>query len=206
LLPPPVATTVNATISAVGSGFQAINLGFHSDLLVDSGNTRAPFDSIGLTTGGFPAGTPAGNAGSSLILQSDGAMTILGNGSTFFPLVSPPDSFIFPGGAVFISQTTLNQTVPVLTAYTTSAASWKGVFYEADTLNLFAYTQVNGNSWLNVNKLPSTGVPIAYSLVSLGLNAFGNVLTPSAVHLNAYTTVVGGGPVEFCPGIPPLCP
>ena len=69
---------VFASLSVVGGGFQAINLGFTGDLVVDSGATLTPFAIVGFASPVLFPPPLVANGGSQLILQASGNIDING--------------------------------------------------------------------------------------------------------------------------------
>ncbi|MCC7218350.1 MAG: hypothetical protein IT517_16355, partial [Burkholderiales bacterium] len=136
---------VNVSVSAVGGGFQAVNLRVLGDAIVDSGVTTTPFIGVPLTTGGLPAGGIQGNLGSQLILAADGAMTVMGMPtlSLFGPLIA----FQWPGGASFIAGTTLQTFTPIYNAWSVSSPPYGGVFFDAPYIALGSYIATSGTAW-----------------------------------------------------------
>ena len=188
---------VNVTISAVGAGFQAVNVGITGNASVNSGYTYTPFNAVGLTTGTTPAGGLIGNGGSQLIVNASGTLDIWdGFISSFFE---------FPGGIAFKAGGVLTQNVPVYNAWTLQALPYQGVFFEAPTINALSYIATNGNSWANWSIKPVAGAPTIYQIKQPAPTTFGFVATPSAAHLNTYSLLITGTPVNTCPGFPPVC-
>ena len=104
---------------------------------------------------------------------------------------------------MFKSGGTLTQLTPVYNAWTTVAQPFQGIFFEAPIINALAYTATNGNSWTNYSVLPLTGVPVVYQItqtpptgIALG---FGFLPSPLAPHLNTYSKLLTGTPVNTCP-------
>jgi hypothetical protein len=200
-----------ASIGAVGAGFQAINLGFTGDLIVDSGATVTPFSGIGLTTGFFPAGGLIGNGGSQMILSASGSMDIVADSGAQFatyaggPGLNPFGFFEFPGGLVFKSDSaaTLTQFVPVYNAWTTVAQSYQGIFYESPSIFSLSYNATNGNSWVNWSTKPAAGASTIYQIAQdppTGVaNRFGFIPSTVAGHQNTYSSLITGGAVNTCP-------
>ncbi len=190
--------------SAIGGGFQAINLGITGDAFVSSGLTRTPFDTVGFTSSVLLPPPLVANGGSSLILQATGNMDIVGNGA---PFLFAPNAFEFPGGAVFIAGGILTSQVPIYNAWTTNALQFQGIFKEAPTIIDNSYNATNTNSWVNYSTYPVTGPGNAYRIVQSVPGLFQFVLDPLIVHKNTYTAVLFGTPTNYCPGgFPPYCP
>ena len=218
-------TPMGISMSAVGAGFQAVNIGVTGDAMIDSGLTTTPFIGIPLTTGFFPAGGLIGNGGSQLIVNATGNLSIVGNagaenrGRVCGPAFSCEDrpqtgpaqvlpvtltSFQFPGGSTFKSGNLLSQFVPVYNAWTTIAQPFQGIFYEAPTIFAFSFDAVNGNSWVNFSTMPLNGAPTVYQIQQNTVppalpSAFGFVPAPQAVHQNVYSALITGTPVNTCP-------
>ncbi len=190
--------------SAIGGGFQAINVGITGDAFVSSGLTRTPFDTVGFTSSVLLPPPLVANGGSSLILQATGNMDIVGNGA---PFLFAPNAFEFPGGAVFIAGGILTSQVPIYNAWTTNALQFQGIFKEAPTIIDNSYNATNTNSWVNYSTYPVTGPGNAYRIVQSVPGLFQFVLDPLIVHKNTYTAVLTGTPTNYCPGgFPPYCP
>lgn len=190
----PLATLapVFVSVTAGGSGFQAVNLHVHGDAIVDSGATRTPFVGVPLTTGGLPAGGIQGNLGSQLILQADGYMQVWGTPT--LTLFGPPLAFQWPGGAVFRAGTTLQTFAPVYNAWSTASPPFGGLFFEAPYTALGGYLAVSGTAWANFSSRPVTGDPAVYQIRQVAPNAFAFAATTAFVK-NAYSNTVTGGTV-----------
>ena len=198
------------SLSAVGAAFQAINVGITGEAFVDSGLTVTPFFNIPLSTGVLGGGGLIGNGGSQLIINASSNLTIVGNSGAQFGAGTPGGPgfntgvfYEFPGGSVFKSGGTLTQLAPVYNAWTTVAQPFQGIFFEAPIINALAYTATNGNSWTNYSVLPLTGVPVVYQInqnppTGLALG-FGFLPNPLAPHLNTYSKLLTGTPVNTCP-------
>ena len=192
------------SFSAVGGGFQAINIGFTGDAFVSSGLTRTPFDTVGFVASTLLPPPLVANGGSSLILQATGNLDVIGNGA---PFLFAPNAFEFPGGVVLIAGGTLTSQVPIYNAWTTNAMEFQGIFKEGATIVDGSYNATNTNSWVNYSTYPTTGPGNSYRIVQSLPGLFQFVLDPLIVHHNAYTSVVVGGPTDFCPGgFAPYCP
>jgi filamentous hemagglutinin family protein len=183
-----VTAPINASITANGAGFQAINLKFDGNAVVDSGDTYTPFIGVGLTTGTYPAGSLIGNGGSQMILNATGNMDVVSGHYR---------GFQFPGGLVFKAGGLLSVMGPVYNAWTTVAQPYQGVFFEAPTINALSFIATNGNSWANWSTRPTTGVPTIYQINQPTATTFNFVPSPSAAHQNTYSSLIMGGPVNF---------
>ena len=89
-------------------------------------------------------------------------------------------------------------------AWTTEAQTFQGFFLEASVINAFGYYALNGNSWIHFSTLPTAGVPTAYQIRQFGDGvifpiSFGFQAAPDAPHLNTYSKVLTGTPVNTCP-------
>jgi len=180
-----------ADVSAVGGGFQAINLQFIGNAMVSSGDTYTPFQDVGFTTGTAPSGGLVPNGGSQLILHATGNLDIY-NG-----WISP--YFEFPGGVVFKAGEALTVNVPVYNAWTLEALPYQGVFFEAPVINQLGYVATNGNSWGNWSVQPSAGTPTVYQIRQPLPTTLQFVTNPSAVVQNTYSELILGAPVNTCP-------
>ena len=194
---------INAIVSAEGASFQAINLNFKGDFVnLDSGDTMTPFETVGLTSGIFPAGGLQGNQGSQMILQAERNMYVNGGNN---PGGASGSFFQFPGGVVFKAGETLTVFNPVYNAWTTTPAPFQGIFLEAPVINALSYFATNMNSWVNFSTLP-TGAPSSGPILSVytirqlpSLISFNFVIDPQAPHINSYSSEILGGPVNTCP-------
>ena len=192
------------SVSAIGGGFQAINLGITGDAFVNSGLTRTPFDTVGFVSSILLPPPLVANGGSSLILQATGNMDVVGNGA---PFLLAPNAFEFPGGVVFIAGGVLTSQVPIYNAWTTNALQFQGIFKQGASIVDNSYNATNTNSWVNYSVLPVTGPGNSYRIVQSVPGLFQFVLDPLIVHKNTYTLVLTGTPTNFCPGgFPPYCP
>ena len=192
------------SVSAIGGGFQAINLGITGDAFVNSGLTRTPFDTVGFVSSILLPPPLVANGGSSLILQATGNMDVVGNGA---PFLLAPNAFEFPGGVVFIAGGVLTSQVPIYNAWTTNALQFQGIFKQGASIVDNSYNATNTNSWVNYSVFPVTGPGNSYRIVQSVPGLFQFVLDPLIVHKNTYTLVLTGTPTNFCPGgFPPYCP
>ena len=190
--------------SAVGGGFQAINIGFTGDAFVSSGLTRTPFDTVGFVSSVLLPPPLVANGGSQLILNATGNLDVIGNGA---PFLLAPNAFEFPGGVVLISGGVLTSQVPIYNAWTTNAMAYQGIFKQGVSIVDNSYNATNTNSWVNYSVFPVTGPGNSYRIVQSVPGLFQFILDPLIVHKNAYTFVVTGGAANFCPGgFPPYCP
>jgi filamentous hemagglutinin family protein len=205
------AAPVDISMSAIGGGFQAINLKIDGNATIDSGATVTPFLDVGLTTGTQYAGGLIPNGGSQLIVNATGNLDVYA-GNSFVPpppppleneFVSPavtgPAAFQFPGGVAFKAGGTLTVHAPVYNAWTTAALPFQGAFFEAPTIVMLGYLATNGNSWGNWSTMPTTGTPTVYQINQLAPTTFGFVNNPDAVHKNTYSSLILGGPTCFTP-------
>jgi len=189
---------VGVSISAMGAGFQAINVGITGNAYINSGYTYTPFNAVGLTTGTTTAGGLIGNGGSQLIVNASGNLDIWDGFTTAF--------FEFPGGIAFKAGGVLTQYVPVYNAWTLEALPYQGVFFEAPTINALSYIATNGNSWANWSQKPVAGAPTVYQITQPAPTTFGFVANPTAAKQNTYSLLITGTPVNTCAGFPPVCP
>ncbi len=84
---------------------------------------------------------------------------------------------------------------------------FQGIFKEGTTIVDNSYNATNTNSWVNYSTYPVTGPGNAYRIVQSQPGLYQFVLDPLIVHNNAYSSVVVGGPTDFCPGgFAPYCP
>jgi hypothetical protein len=203
------------SISAVGAGFQAVNVGITGGALVDSGITLTPFVGVPLTTGFFPAGALIGNGGSQLIVNATGTLSIVANsgaqsvgedGGPGFFNGGGNFQFQFPGGTVFKSATSISQFIPVYNAWTPIAQPFQGIWYEAPIINAGSFDATNGNSFVNFSVMPVNGSPTVYVIQQNSVppvlpTAFGFAISNVAVHQNTYSAVLAGGlgSVNTCP-------
>ena len=211
--------TMGVSVSAIGAGFQAVNIGITGNALIDSGITFTPFIGIPLTTGFFPAGGLIGNGGSQFIVNTSGTLGIVGNagaqdvgdvgGPGFQGGIYTNFAFQFPGGAVFKAVGTLSQFVPIYNAWTTiiPTPAFQGVFEEVDaagTIFANSFIATNSQSWANFSKSPVNGAPTVYQIQQNPpfpalASSFGFVPTPLAAHQNTYSAEITGTPPNSCP-------
>jgi len=196
---------VLVSVTANGGGFQAVNLHVLGNAVFDTGGTTTPFIGVPLTTGGFPSGGLQGNLGSQLIMQADGALTIIGTPTG--SLTGPATAAQWPGGAAFIAGTTLQLLTPFYNAWTTQSPAFGGSFFTAPVIALNGYIATSGTAWANFSTQPVTGNPTVYQIRQLGTNAFGFAATEAFVK-NDYMSTVAGGPVCVVtgPGTWSACP
>jgi hypothetical protein len=181
-----------ASLSAVGGGFQSINLGFTGDLIVDSGATGTPFSIVGFNTPLLFPPPLVANGGSQLILHATGNIDINGTTGPLWPF--SPVSFQFPGGVVFKSDTGyISLNAPLYNAWTLNAQPFQGVFFEAPTIIAGSYVATNPNSWVNYSTYPVTGPSNTYVISQPTPGGFQFVQFQDAVHYNVYSLEVTGG-------------
>ena len=195
---------IELAISAIGGGFQAINLGIAGDVAVNSGLTTTPFYATGYALPSVVPPAPQGNVGSSLIVQATGNIDIFGpsNGerppagiTAEVPTLSAPVQFLFPGGVSFKAGGYLAINVPVNNAWTFSPAPYQGQWFEAATIIDSGYHATNSGSWINYSSYPVTGPGTAYSITQPLPGSFQFVNTPDARHYNVYSTAILGAPL-----------
>ena len=155
---------VQLDISAIGGGFQAINLSVDGDVGLTSGMTTTPFSVVGLTGSVLLPPPLIANGGSQLIVQATGDMDVWGTAGPFFPLT--PFAFQFPGGVVLKAGGYLSQNAPIYNAWTTVAQPWQGIFLESDTIIAGGFQATNGNSWVNYSSAPVTGPSTVYQITN----------------------------------------
>ncbi|MFO1398135.1 MAG: hypothetical protein U1F48_13825 [Burkholderiales bacterium] len=194
-------SSVELSISALGGGFQAINLGVVGDVFVNSGTTTTPFYATGYAQPSFFPPIPQGNVGSSLIVQSTGNLDIVAplteqsEPSAVVPTPVAPVQFLFPGGVAFKAGGYLAINVPVNNAWTFTPAPYQGQWYEAATIIDSGYHATNSGSWINYSSYPVTGPGTAYSITQPMPGSFQFVNTPDAKHYNVYSTAILGAPL-----------
>ncbi|MDD5575512.1 MAG: filamentous hemagglutinin N-terminal domain-containing protein [Acidithiobacillus sp.] len=191
-----VTSPVNLTVNAIGASRQSINVKVNGSAIVGSGATVTSWGPVTPITSGFLAsGALVGNGGSQLILNATGNMTSPGN-------------FVFPGGVVFKAGGSLNM-AGVYNAWTPVAQAYQGVFFEAPNIVANGLVLTNGTSWVNFSTMPAGGsVPNIYQLQpstnttngnGFTANSYNAVSAPGAAHLNTYSSLVTGGPVNLNP-------
>ncbi|MFO1322763.1 MAG: hypothetical protein U1F15_01750 [Burkholderiales bacterium] len=180
--------------SAVGGGFQSINLGVTGDVILTSGATGTPFSIVGFATPLIFVPPLVANGGSQLIVNASGNMDVNGVAGPGFPL--SPVSFQFPGGVALKAGGYLSLNTPLYNAWTLTPAAFQGVFFEAPTIIAGGFVATNPGSWVNYSTYPVTGPSNTYSITQPLPTAFQFVSTPSAIHNNTYSRVVLGLP--FC--------
>ncbi|HVO90217.1 MAG TPA: hypothetical protein VMV45_16895, partial [Casimicrobiaceae bacterium] len=212
------------TITARGAGTQAVNLNITGDATVTSGDTVvdtiSPTNLFGFGCFNTPLCnyTKEPNAGSSLIVQASGTLTIGPNNYPNALNISggggPPDAvsadafasssvsgmsasngFLFPGALAFITPGTLNINTIVDNAYDQTVAPFQGQWYQGSTINAVLPFYTNGNARINFSVLPNgSPIPPAVFTAQLTTDLFGfrhliPVLTPHSAFLNTYTIV-----------------
>ncbi len=187
------------TFTADGPTAQAINLNIKGDASISSGDT------INGRAAGIAAGTgislgsyvPAANAGSSLLVQASGNLTIT-SGSGGGDVSRAPNVFNFPGGVAFVAGKSLNVNAVVDNAWSgTGATPFQGQYYDAPTINVNAaafYT--SHNNWVNFSVMPTTlsgTLPQVYNAQLNPNNVGGYALVPvmsNNIYQNSYTTLI----------------
>ena len=167
-------TASQVGISAINTQQQAINLKLTGASTVFSGVTITPFANAVLTSGTYQAGLPVPNAGSSLIVQGTGNLTVAGSFQSLAQGLGGADAlanpfnaaFYFPGGVVFKSATQV-QAGNVMNAWSTAGTVFQGVYFEAPLISS-GWVAMNANQFANYSTNPGTP-PITYYL-SLGNN------------------------------------
>lgn len=187
-----LASTIALTLNAYGNAPQVLNFDVHanatvwmpsdwtSTIAVPPNNQVVPTPN-GIRRGGAP---DPGYGGGSMIVQARGSLALV-NGDTH--------DFVFPGAIVLkaVGGLDLNGVV-VNQGWTTSGASFQGVFFEAP--NIFSSTgviEVYGNdlNWINFSTFPNTPVR-AFALVRQpDGSATYMVSDATAPHLNSYSTI-----------------
>ncbi|MFO1322766.1 MAG: hypothetical protein U1F15_01765 [Burkholderiales bacterium] len=180
--------------SAVGGGFQSINLGVTGDVQLTSGATGTPFSIVGFATPLIFVPPLVSNGGSQLIVNASGNMDVNGVAGPGFPL--SPVSFQFPGGVALKAGGYLSLNAPLYNAWTLTPAAFQGVFFEAPTIIASNYVATNPGSWVNYSSYPVTGPSNAFSISEPTSATFQFVATPGAIHNNTYSLKVLGQP--FC--------
>jgi filamentous hemagglutinin family protein len=212
------------TITARGPGPQAVNLNITGDVTVTSGDTVSDTINAG---GGYLGcfNTPLcnyvtePNAGSSLIAQASGTLTIGPNNYptalnmqqqevppadvtalqiTLGPVpsgVSNSNGFLFPGALAFITPGTLNVNTTVDNAYGGTVAPFQGQWYQGTTINALQPLYTNGNARINFSVHPN-GSPVLPSVFTatvthdlFGFSHLKPTLNPDATFLNTYTII-----------------
>lgn len=167
-------TAQQVGISAINTQQQAINLKLTGNSTVFSGVTITPFANAVLTSGTNQAGLPTPNAGSSLIVQGTGTLTVAGSFRSTGQGINGADAlanpfnaaFYFPGGVVFKSATQV-QAGNVMNAWSTAGTAFQGVYFEAPLISS-GWVAMNANQFANYSTNPGTP-PITYYM-SLGNN------------------------------------
>ncbi|MFO1322767.1 MAG: hypothetical protein U1F15_01770 [Burkholderiales bacterium] len=180
--------------SAVGGGFQTINLGVTGDVILTSGATGTPFSIVGFATPLIFVPPLVANGGSQLIVNASGNMDVNGVAGPGFPLA--PVSFQFPGGVALKAGGYLSLNTPLYNAWTLSPAPYQGVFFEAPTIIASGYVATNPGSWVNYSSYPVTGPSNTYSINQVAPTLFQFVSTPEAIHNNTFSLKAIGQP--FC--------
>ncbi len=180
------------TISAVGAGPQAINLNVAGNATVNSGRT-------GTFVQSNDALRPAPNAGSNLLIQASGNLTVVPSQaevednptSLSAQVLHVPNGFVFPGGIVLIAGTggsgTLALSTVVDNGYTTTAVAGQGIFFQAPTILSPNPVVTNGNTWVNYSVQPSV-VPAIFGVATTASAPFYTLVPDaSAFHIRSYS-------------------
>ncbi|WP_142660157.1 hypothetical protein [Methylacidimicrobium tartarophylax] len=180
------------TISAVGTSPQAINLTVAGNATVNSGRTATFVHSD-------DALRPVSNAGSNLLVQTTGNLTVAqsaseleDNGTSLSAQVLHiSKGFVFPGGIVLIAGTggsgSLALNTVVDNGYTTTASAGQGIFFQAPTILSPNPVVTNGNTWVNFSVRPSV-VPVIYGVATTVSSPFYTLVPdPSAFHIRSYS-------------------
>lgn len=182
---------VYASLSAIGGGFQAINLGVRGDAAIDSGDTLTPFFLVGYVSPSVIPPFLGSNLGSSLIVQTEGNLDIFaGNIPGFSP------QFLFPGGVAFKAGGYLSVNTNVNNAIaSTQIYPFSGQWFESPTIIDTGYHATNPGSRINYSSYPLTGFGTAYWLTQPVPGLFQFVNTPDARFYNVYSTAIVGGAI-----------
>lgn len=157
------AGTSNVTLTAKGDAIQMFNVAVKGNATYNTGTTST-FTAAGISNtngydGGF--GTPAANAGSHLVVQASGNMTLLPESGT--PLnVSGTNAFTFPGLIVADANGSLTAATTIDNGMYQNAPAGYGVFLQGSSINLSSPIYTNGNSWVNFSVQPSGIMPPIY--------------------------------------------
>jgi len=178
-------------LSAIGGGFQAINLGVRGDAAIDSGSTVTPFFLTGYNTPAIIPPFLGSNLGSSLIVQTEGNLDIFAGS---IPGFAP--QFLFPGGVAFKAGGYLSINTNVNNAIaSTQIYPFSGQWYESPTIIDTGYHATNPGSRINYSTYPLTGFGTAYWLTQPLPGQFMFVNTPDARFYNVYSTAIVGGAI-----------
>ncbi len=198
-----VGTSPRVEFTARGPAFQAINLDITGDAIVSSGQSviaqNPCYSGLCIVpSGGY---IPQSNAGSSLIVQASGDLTVVTNsfGSNYLGGgsggLSATNGFLFPGAVVLIAGGALNVNTVVDNAWTATAAPFQGIFFEGATINATLPIYTNGNSFVNYSVRPNGGVGLStvYNAKAgtnfLGFANLTAVINPLGSFLNSYTVI-----------------
>lgn len=170
---------LNISISAIGAGFQAINVkGNAANVLLNSGATTTPYAQV-LTTGTVASGGLQGNLGSQFIFNGTGNVdTSAGN-------------FNFPGGLVLKADGVLT-VGNVINAFTLTPQAYQGIFFEAPQIAALGYVATNTGSWVNFSTMPLAGIPTIYTVTQASPTTFNFTPVPSAAKKNSYSALITG--------------
>lgn len=200
------AGTTNVTLSADGSAIQLFNVVVNGNATYNTGGTST------FTTAGFSnalsgqAGFygPAANAGSHLVVQASGNMTLLpGTSATN---ISNANSFSFPGLIVADAGGSLTAATSIDNGMYQNAPAGYGVFLQGSSINLSSPIYTNGNSWVNFSTTPSGVVPPIYGVQQItgtasGVNSYVKTstvpgtnqnFTGYSMHIRKYTQFTAG--------------
>lgn len=179
------------TISAVGVGRQAINLNVAGNATVNSGQTST----FTLSDGSL---RPVSNAGSNLLIQASGNLTVVqsasevedGATSLSAQVLHIPNGFVFPGGVVLVAGTggagTLALNTVVDNGYTTAAVAGQGIFFQAPTILSPNPVVTNGNTWVNFSVQPSVVPPIYGVATTASSGIYALVPDSGAFHIRSF--------------------
>ena len=200
------AGTANVTLSAEGSAIQLFNVAVNGNATYNTGGTStfttAGFSNVFTGIPGFYG--PAANAGSHLVVQASGNMTLLpGYSGTN---ISNAYSFSFPGLIVADAGGSLTAATSIDNGMYQNAPAGYGIFLQGSSINLSSPIYTNGNSWVNFSTTPSGVVPPIYGVQQItgtasGVNSYvktstvpgtNQSFTGYSMHIRKYTQFTAG--------------
>lgn len=183
------AGTTNVSLTADGSAIQMFNVAVKGNATYNTGATStftdAGFSNAIAGTKGFYG--PAANAGSHLVVQASGNMTLLpGTSATD---ISSLDAFVFPGLVVADAGGSLTAATPIDNGMYQNAPAGYGIFLQGSSINLSSPIYTNGNSWVNFSTTPSGIMPPIYGVQQItgtasGVNSYVKTATVPGTNQN----------------------
>lgn len=186
------AGTANLTLTADGSAIQLFNVAVKGNATYNTGSTST-FTGAGLSNANAYDGafaSPAANAGSHLVVQASGNMTLLPAVSDV-PVtnVSNIQGFTFPGLIVADAGGVLTAATSIDNGMYQNAPAGYGIFLQGSSINLSSPIYTNGNSWVNFSTTPSGIMPPIYGVQQItgtasGVNSYVKTATVPGTNQN----------------------